>query len=107
MARHYLQCSNHLESSEGYILSRNDERFHKINLSVLTPSPNAYIQHDFKTIKVSKIPFGNKDSRFKKIKCIDMPTVGSYNVTNDVGRQVKPWRKAPQSTKTSQSKSIF
>ena len=42
------------------------------------------------------MPFRATSARFEQSKTDDLPTIGTYYVTEDFGRQIKPWRRAPQ-----------
>lgn len=42
------------------------------------------------------MPFRATSARFEHSKTDDSPTIGTYYVTEDFGRQIKPWRRAPQ-----------
>jgi len=87
-------------SPTGYILgSQKSKRFdEKISTGV---PPNYYFRrvHDdnsgLKEVQ-NYVPFNSKKgSRFGAAKVEFGPTIGSYSVSEDVGRQVKHWRRAP------------
>ncbi|CAG5111137.1 Oidioi.mRNA.OKI2018_I69.chr2.g5471.t1.cds [Oikopleura dioica] len=93
--------SPNILSPKGYIIGgRKSKRFEdQVESGV---PPNFYFRriHDEKVSRDSFLPFNSqKGPRFQKEKTVLGPTIGSYNVTEDFGRQVKHWRRAPASMK--------
>lgn len=92
----------YLNSSVGYIVgARAASRFKKIDAP--NPAPNAYFKGGPVKPKSAKYGFNAKGYRFPEQKIQQMPSVGSYNVTEDFGRHVERWRKAPDELKCKKS----
>ena len=69
-----------------------------------SPAPNAYFTRlNEKIVRQGKVAFDAKAQRFSPPAMQEIPPLGHYNVTEDVGRQVHPWRRAPQEYKDNKS----
>jgi len=83
--------------------ARHAPRFLKNNERSKFPAPNAYFKSRGKTAKSARFPFDAKSNRFPARKIEHLPTIGTYTVTEDFGRHVEKWRRAPDEMKYKKS----